>query len=79
MSFLRSADAVVREQLSFRYQAVRAKLALVQGKLGEVISVVKIKNPSLLLTLSQKPVPPPPAQSTAAALLGSSFASRPAR
>lgn len=69
VSFLRSADAIVREQLSFRYQAVRAKLALCQGKLGEVISVVKIKNPSLLLSLSTKPPPP---QSTASALLGAS-------
>ena len=46
----------MREQLSFRYAALRAKLAMCQSKLGEVISVVKIKNPSLLLTLSQKPV-----------------------
>jgi hypothetical protein len=53
VSFNRSPQELQREQISFRYQAARARLALVQGRLNDVVNLVKVKNPSLLLSLHQ--------------------------
>ncbi len=54
MSFLRSSEAITREHISFRYQSSRARLALVQARLNDVVTLVKVKNPSLLLSLSRE-------------------------
>ena len=53
VSFLRSSEAATREHISFRYQSSRARLALVQARLNDVVTLVKVKNPSLLLSLSR--------------------------
>ncbi len=54
VSFLRSSEAITREHISFRYQSARARLALVQARLNDVVTLVKVKNPSLLLSLSRE-------------------------
>ncbi len=54
VSFLRSSEATTREHISFRYQSSRARLALVQARLNDVVTLVKVKNPSLLLSLSRE-------------------------
>ncbi len=54
VSFLRSSEAITREHISFRYQSSRARLALVQARLNDVVTLVKVKNPSLLLSLSRE-------------------------
>jgi hypothetical protein len=54
VNFARSSDDVVRQQIAFRYNSVKSKLAVLQARMQDVVNVVKIKNPSLLLQL-QKP------------------------
>ena len=49
--FNRSADDLIRQQITYRYSSVKAKLATMTGRLAEVVNVVKVKNPSLLLQL----------------------------
>lgn len=50
--FNRSPDDLIRQQITYRYSAVKARLTVMSGRLAEVVSVVKTKNPSLLLQLS---------------------------
>jgi hypothetical protein len=44
VSFLQSPEAAIREHISFRYQTVRAKLALTQARLNEVTNIVSTGN-----------------------------------
>eukprot|EP00831_Metopus_contortus_P039667 TRINITY_DN31080_c0_g1_i2.p1 TRINITY_DN31080_c0_g1~~TRINITY_DN31080_c0_g1_i2.p1 ORF type:complete len:191 (-),score=22.92 TRINITY_DN31080_c0_g1_i2:32-604(-) len=53
--FLASTEEVVRQHITFRYNAVKAKLALMQARLQDINTLVKIKNPSLLLQLQKHP------------------------
>ena len=53
LPFKRSDDETVREQISFRYNSVKSKLEAVENRLSEVSSVLKVKNPSLLLQISK--------------------------
>ena len=53
--FVASAEDVVREQISFRYNSIKSRLALMQARLADVNALVKIKNPSLLLQLQRTP------------------------
>ena len=53
--FAASAEDVVREQISFRYNSIKSRLALMQARLADVNALVKIKNPSLLLQLQRTP------------------------
>jgi uncharacterized membrane protein YgcG len=50
--FNRSPDDLIRQQITYRYSSVKDRLAVMTGRLQEVVSVVKNKNPSLLLQLS---------------------------
>jgi hypothetical protein len=43
VSFLQSAEAVIREHISFRYRAVREKLTLTQARLNEVTNIVSAR------------------------------------
>jgi hypothetical protein len=54
VDFHRSEDDVVRQQITYRYNAVKSRLAIMQARLQDVSNVLKLKNPSLLLQL-QKP------------------------
>ena len=52
---MRSPDEVVRQQITYRYNSVKARLALMQARLQDVNALVKVKNPSLLLQLQRAP------------------------
>ena len=43
----------LRQNITFRYNEEKAKCLLLQGRLKEVSDTVKLKNPSLLLTMQK--------------------------
>eukprot|EP00638_Chattonella_subsalsa_P005567 CAMPEP_0117755376 /NCGR_PEP_ID=MMETSP0947-20121206/13413_1 /TAXON_ID=44440 /ORGANISM="Chattonella subsalsa, Strain CCMP2191" /LENGTH=227 /DNA_ID=CAMNT_0005574695 /DNA_START=237 /DNA_END=920 /DNA_ORIENTATION=- len=51
--FARSAEEVVQHQITYRYNSMKSKLALMQSRMQEVNNLVKMKNPSLLLQLQR--------------------------
>lgn len=51
-----STEETIRQQITFRYNAVKSKLAIMQARLQDINAIVKIKNPSLLLQLQKSPV-----------------------
>lgn len=53
--FEHSQDEVVQQQISYRYNAMKSRLALMQARLQEVNNLIKVKNPSLLLQLQKHP------------------------
>ena len=48
-----SAEEVVRDQIAYRYNAMKNRMALMQARLADVNALVKIKNPPLLLQLKK--------------------------
>jgi len=56
VAFLRSPDDLIRQAVAFRYNSLKAKVQVLTSRLSEVTSIVKIKNPSLLLQLQQSRV-----------------------
>lgn len=52
-SCLRSPDEVIQQQITYRYNTLKQKLAIAQNKLVEIHSLVKVKNPSLLLNIQK--------------------------
>ena len=55
IDFINSPDETVRKQISYRYNAVRTKLELVQNRIQAISNIVKMKNPSLLLQIQKAP------------------------
>jgi hypothetical protein len=55
LDFLASSEEMVRQQITFRYNAVKSKLAILQARLQDISALVKVKNPSLLLQLQRSP------------------------
>mmetsp|Transcript_3028 Transcript_3028/g.7754 ORF Transcript_3028/g.7754 Transcript_3028/m.7754 type:complete len:239 (+) Transcript_3028:78-794(+) len=53
--FAASPEDVVRQQITFRYNSTKSRLALVQARLQDLSALVKVKNPSLLLQLQKSP------------------------
>jgi hypothetical protein len=51
--FLCSSEETVRQQITYRYNAAKSKLALIQARLQDISAIVKMKNPSLLLQLQR--------------------------
>ncbi|CAN0011236.1 unnamed protein product [Heterosigma akashiwo] len=51
--FARSTEEVVQYQITYRHNAMKSKLALMQSRMQEVNNLVKMKNPSLLLQLQR--------------------------
>ncbi len=51
-----SSEEVVRQSITFRYNSVKSKVALMEARLKDVNALVKVKNPSLLLQI-QKSAP----------------------
>jgi|TARA_B110000091_G_C13733309_1_gene440023 hypothetical protein len=51
-NFGRSPDELVRQQITYRYNALKSRLAIMQARLQDVNQLVKVKNPSLLLKLN---------------------------
>jgi len=54
-AFTTSDEETVRQSISFRYNSVKSRLALMQARLQDINALVKIKNPSLLLQLQRAP------------------------
>lgn len=52
-NFMRTPDAAVRERISYRYNTVKSKLAMLQARISDVQKIVQAKNPSLLLQLQK--------------------------
>merc|ERR1719188_2763192 len=50
-NFVASSEEQVRQQIAFRYNGVKSRLALMQARLEDINALVKVKNPSLLLQL----------------------------
>lgn len=55
VDFVNSPDDTVRKQISYRYNALRAKLELMQERINTISNIVKVKNPSLLLQIQKAP------------------------
>ena len=55
LTYIAAADDLAREQLTFRYNSMKARLALMQARLQDINALVKVKNPSLLLQLQRTP------------------------
>jgi len=53
LDFLAAPEEVIRQNISFRYSLLKAKSQVLQTKLKDVSSLLKIKNPSLLLQLQK--------------------------
>jgi hypothetical protein len=51
LEFVASGEDVIRQQITFRYNSVKSKLALMQARLQDVNKMVKVKSPSLLLQM----------------------------
>lgn len=54
-SLVRSPEEVVQHQITYRYNALKQKVAILQSRLHEINNLVKTKNPSLLLQLQRNP------------------------
>lgn len=54
LEFGASTEDIIRQQITFRYNSVKSKLALMQARLQDVNKMVKVKSPSLLLQMQQK-------------------------
>lgn len=55
--FIRSPEDLVKQHVTYRYNSVKSKLALLQARLSDVNTALKVKNPSLLLQLQQQGSP----------------------
>ena len=55
VDFVNSPDDTVRKQITYRYNAIRTKLELLQNRIQAISNIVKIKNPSLLLQIQKAP------------------------
>ncbi|GMH36171.1 hypothetical protein BSKO_04039 [Bryopsis sp. KO-2023] len=53
LKFTESNEEFVRRQITYRYNNMKSKLAIMHAKLADVNAMVKIKNPSLLLHLNK--------------------------
>ena len=53
LNFRASAEETVREQIAYRYNAVKGKLAAMQARLADINALVKVKNPTLLLQMKK--------------------------
>ena len=53
LEFIASPEDVIRQSITFRYNAVKSKLAIMQARLADVNNMVKVKSPSLLLQIKK--------------------------
>eukprot|EP00948_MAST-09A_sp_MAST-9A-sp1_P001930 g1930.t1 len=53
LNFERVPDELVQEQITYRYNCMKAKLALAHARLNDINALLKIKNPSLLLQIQK--------------------------
>lgn len=50
---VRSPDEIIQHHITYRYNAMKHKLAVMNARLQEINNLVKVKNPSLLLQLQK--------------------------
>lgn len=55
LDFEKTSNDEAQAHISFRYNTMKTKLALVEGRLQEVNALVKTKHPELLKQLSKTP------------------------
>ena len=55
IDLVNSPDETIKKQISYRYNAIRTKLELVQNRIQAISNIVKTKNPSLLLQIQKAP------------------------
>ncbi|CAD8094371.1 unnamed protein product [Paramecium sonneborni] len=53
LEFSCATEEVIRQNVSFRYNLMKAKLQFVQNRLNDITSLIKLKNPSLLTQLNK--------------------------
>lgn len=53
LQFARSPEDLVQHHITYRYNALKSRMALMQARLSDVNNLVKLKNPSLLLQLQK--------------------------
>ncbi|CAM9571902.1 unnamed protein product [Chrysoparadoxa australica] len=53
VEFQRTPEDTVQHHITYRYNAMKSRLALMQARLQDVNNLVKLKNPSLLLQLQK--------------------------
>lgn len=53
---IRSPEEVVQHHITYRYNAMKQKMSIMQARLQEINNLVKIKNPSLLLQLQKSSI-----------------------
>lgn len=63
-AFERSPDEIVQHHITYRYNTLKQKLAIMQARLHDINSLVKTKNPSLLLQLQKYTASPGDASSS---------------
>ena len=51
--FLASSEETVRTSITYRYNAIKSKVQLMEARLKDVNNLVKVKNPSLLLQMQR--------------------------
>eukprot|EP00920_Eleutheroschizon_duboscqi_P001890 GHVT01004960.1.p1 GENE.GHVT01004960.1~~GHVT01004960.1.p1 ORF type:complete len:185 (-),score=17.08 GHVT01004960.1:2003-2557(-) len=51
--FNQSSEDSIRQHISYRYNAVKSKMAMMQARLQDINALVKVRNPSLLLQLQK--------------------------
>ncbi len=49
LDFIASPEDIIRENVTFRYNILKAKMIFVQNRLNDISALIKLKNPSLLL------------------------------
>ena len=53
VDFISSSEEVIRQNITFRYSLLKAKSSILTGRLKDISSILKIKNPSLLMQLQK--------------------------
>jgi hypothetical protein len=52
-NFTQSSQEIIQHQITYRYNSIKQRLNVMQAKLSDINSLVKTKNPSLLLQLQK--------------------------
>ena len=53
LEFQASPEETIRQSITYRYNSVKSKLALMTARLSDVNNMVKVKSPSLLLQMQK--------------------------
>jgi len=49
LDFVASNEEIIRQNITFRYNTLKARLIFMQNRLKDISAIIKLKNPSLLL------------------------------